>query len=103
MQNSVANLIDYYPVKPGEVVRYEIFSNDSGKEVLLVFDSQTSLPSHESPSDATVMIVDGEVEFVMENLRMRLHRGDVITMRQGTRHSVSVTQSARILLTLFRS
>lgn len=101
MQNSVANLIDYYPAKTGEVARYPIFSNDSGKSILLVFDAQTSLPTHNAPADATVVVVDGEVEFLLDNLRMRLHRGDVITMAKGTPHSVNVTQSARIMLTLF--
>lgn len=101
IQNSVANLIDYYPAKAGEVAKYPIFSNSNGKSMLLVFDAQTSLPRHEAPADATVLVVDGEVKFDIENMRLRLHRGDIITMKKGTPHSVSVTQSGRILLSLY--
>lgn len=101
MQNSVANLMNYYPVKEGEATKYEIFGNTFGKAILIVFDSHTGLPEHKAPSDATVQIVEGEVEFMLDNLRMRLHQGDVINMRKGTLHSVEVPHGARILLTLF--
>lgn len=101
MQNSVANLLSYFPVESGKVAKYDIFHNDMGTTKLLVFDTQTSLPLHLAPADATVMVVDGEIDFTIDNLKMRLHHGDLITMRKSTPHSVSVIQPARVLLTLF--
>lgn len=103
MQNTVSNLLNFFPVKRGEVAKYELFKNESGSEWLLVFDANSELKQHTAPADASILVVYGEVDFRMDDVKMRLHKGDIVTMRKGTPHSVKVLEEARIMLTLLKA
>ena len=66
--------------KAGEVVTKEIFSNGNGSVTLLAFAGGAMLARHSVPFDVFVYVMEGAVEFEVEDQRQHLDADDAILL-----------------------
>lgn len=85
--------------KAGEVVTKEVFSNANGSVTLLAFDKGAMLARHQSPADVLVYVIEGAVEFEVDDTRQELKAGDSILLPSSTPHTVLALDRTRVLLT----
>lgn len=84
--------------KDGEVVRKNVFSNDNGSVTLLAFDKGVMLARHSVESDVMVYVIEGQVEFEIDDQRQHLLTGNSILMPANTAHTVLALDRAKVLL-----
>lgn len=97
------HLITQLDIKSGEVVTKEIVSNDNGSITLLAFDKDVMLARHQVPSDVLAYIMEGAVEFEVDDTRQHLKAGDAILLPASTPHTVLALDRTRILLTRIKA
>lgn len=85
--------------KSGEVVAKDVFSNANGGVRLLAFDKGAMLARHQAPGDVLVYLIEGTVEFEVDDTRQHLEAGDSILLPAGTPHTVLALAPSRVLLT----
>lgn len=91
-------LKDELRYKDGEVVSKNVFSNDNGSVTLLAFDKGAMLARHSVESDVMVYVIEGQVEFEIEDQRQHLLSGNSILMPADTPHTVLALDRAKVLL-----
>ncbi len=74
--------------KAGEVVTKEIFSNGNGSVTLLAFAGGAMLARHSVPFDVFVYVMEGAVEFEVEDQRQHLDADDAILLPANSPHTV---------------
>lgn len=96
---TVLNLKNELDYKSGEVVTKNVVSNRNGSVTLLAFDRGAMLARHQVPCDVCVYVIEGAVEFEIDDTRQRIPAGDAIVMPAGTPHTVLGLERSRVLLT----
>lgn len=92
--------LDY---KAGEVLTKEVFSNENGQVMLLAFAENAMLARHELPSDVLAYVIEGAVEFEVEDRRHHLGKGDAILLPSKTPHTVLALKNSKVLLTRIKA
>ena len=91
-------LADELKYVDGEVVTKDIFSNDNGSVRLLAFDKGVMLARHSVDSDVMVYVIEGDVEFEIDDQRQHLSAGNSILMPANTAHTVLALNKAKVIL-----
>jgi len=86
----------------GSVVSRTLLDNDSGTLTLFAFDVGQGLSEHLAPFDATVQIMDGEVEIKLAGVPHNLKTGDLIIMPANVPHALRAVSRFKMLLTMIR-
>jgi nitric oxide dioxygenase len=73
----------------------------SGEADLFMLPKGGKISGHTSSRDATVMVVQGEGEFMLGEELHKVKAGDWFYMEAGLIHALSATEDMAILLTLF--
>lgn len=81
-----------------KVVFKEVMENENGGVVLLAFNAGLDLARHVAPAEVMVYVVEGEVEFTMNDRPLHLGKGDFFLMGNGVPHSVHAVTDAKIML-----
>lgn len=92
-------LPDELKVKTGEVVTKDVFSNNNGSVMLVAFDKGAMFARHQVPADVLAYVIDGAVEFEVDDTRHHLEAGNAILLPASTPHTVLGLKPARVLLT----
>lgn len=87
--------LDY---KEGDVVTKNVLSNDNGSVTLLAFDYNAMIARHSVPSDVLVTVIEGAVEFEVEDQRHKLDTGDAMVLPANTPHTVIALDKAKVVL-----
>ncbi|MDE5567322.1 MAG: cupin domain-containing protein [Muribaculaceae bacterium] len=95
-------LADELKYVDGEVVTKDVFSNDNGSVRLLAFDKGVMLARHSVDSDVMVYVIEGEVEFEIDDQRHHLISGNSILMPANTAHTVLALDKAKVILIRIR-
>lgn len=95
-------LADELKYVDGEVVTKDVFSNDNGSVRLLAFDKGVMLARHSVDSDVMVYVIEGEVEFEIDDQRQHLTAGNSILMPANTPHTVLALDKAKVILIRIR-
>lgn len=95
-------LADELKYVDGEVVTKDVFSNDNGSVRLLAFDKGVMLARHSVDSDVMVYVIEGEVEFEIDDRRQHLTAGNSILMPANTAHTVLALDKAKVILIRIR-
>lgn len=93
---NLRNELDY---KAGDVVAKDIVSNDNGSVTLLAFDYNAMISRHSVNCDVLVSVIEGSVEFEVEDQRHKLDTGDSMVMPANTPHTVVALEKAKVVLT----
>lgn len=88
--------LDY---KAGEVAVKIVFSNDNGEVRLLAFADGAMIARHSVASDVLAYVIEGAVEFEVDDQRQHLEKGDAILLPANTPHTVLALKDSKVLQT----
>ena len=80
------------------IVSEVLYADGEYSITLKALDSGTEIKTHISPVDAVVFVLDGDMEFVVENEKFNLSTGEMLIMKKNTPHSLSALSRAKMLL-----
>ncbi len=73
--------------------------NHSGLSLLMEVDKGLEIQTHTANADVLVQIIDGSMEFTLENEILKLKEGDALTITPGVKHSLKATERFKVLVT----
>ena len=85
----------------GPIVK-QLHSNDSFKSILIGFNKKTILKEHAALWPSKLTVIEGEVNFVQENLNTLLEQYDTHDIEVGVLHQVEASSDSICLLTQSR-
>ena len=92
-------LIDY---AAGGIVSKEFEHSNAGSITLFAFDEGQRLSEHSAPYDATLLIIDGEAEVMIDGELYHLKAGEMIILPANHPHAVNAVHRFKMLITMIR-
>lgn len=99
----VHNLASQIQAAADKVHFHNIFANDNGGVVLLAFKAAQQLATHVAPAEVMVNVLEGEVDFLLNDGVHSLKAGDFMLLGAGVEHSVSAKSDAKVMLIKVKS
>jgi quercetin dioxygenase-like cupin family protein len=96
----VQELISY---QPGAVVSRTVLDKKAGTITVFSFDEGEGLSEHTAPYDATVLILDGEVEINIAGIPIRAKAGEMVIMPGGQPHGLRAITPFKMMLIMIRA
>jgi quercetin dioxygenase-like cupin family protein len=87
----------------GSVVSRTLIDKKVGTLTLFAFDAGQGLSEHTAPYDATIQVIDGEAEVIIEGKSHAVAAGQLIIMPANRPHSVRANQRFKMLLIMIRA
>ena len=75
-----------------------ICSDGENSITLMALDSGTEIKTHISPAKAAVLVLEGDIEFIIDGEKFNLSTGMMLIMEKNTPHSLSALSKAKMLL-----
>jgi quercetin dioxygenase-like cupin family protein len=97
---ALASLIDY---QNNSVVSKQLLEKKAGTLTLFAFDKGQGLSEHTAPYDATVLILDGRAEILIDGKPHPVVAGQMIIMPAHIPHAVKAHEKFKMLLIMIRS
>ena len=97
---TLTELIAY---QEGSVVSRTLIDKKVGTLTLFAFGAGQGLSEHSSPYDATVQVIDGEAEIIIEGTSHAVTAGQMIIMPANRPHEVRANERFKMLLIMIRS
>ncbi len=97
---ALASLIEY---QQDSVVSKQILDKKAGTLTLFGFDAGQGLSEHTAPYDATVLIIDGQAEVLINGKSHEVAAGQMIIMPANVPHAVKARKRFKMLLIMIRS
>jgi len=95
-------LTDEIAYQDGTIVSKQIIKKPNGNITLFAFGKDESLTEHTSPFEASVYIVDGEMEIKIGGIPYNVKAGEIIVMPPEIPHSLVAIQKSKMLLTMIK-
>ena len=92
-------LIDY---AAGGIVSKEFEHSNAGSMTLFAFDEGQRLSEHSAPYDATLLIIDGEAEVMIDGELYHPKAGEMIILPANHPHAVDAVHRFKMLITMIR-
>lgn len=92
-------LIDY---AAGGIVSKEFEHSNAGSITLFAFDEGQRLSEHSAPYDATLLIIDGEAEVMIDGELYHPKAGEMIILPANHPHAVNAVHRFKMLITMIR-
>ena len=89
--------IEYNETKPAVSVLLE---TDFSKEIKIAFKANQVMAAHKAPKPIVVEIVDGSIDFEVNENTLTLNRGDLIALEANVPHSLKALSDSVVRLTL---
>jgi len=87
----------------GSVVSRTLIDKKVGTLTLFAFDAGQGLSEHTAPYDATIQVIDGEAEVIIEGKSHAVAAGQLIIMPANRPHSVRANLRFKMLLIMIRA
>ena len=97
------NLTKILQVQTGAVVSRTLINQKTGTVTLFAFDKNEGLSEHTAPYDASVYVVEGEMEITISSNSYELTAGDLIIMPANQPHALNAITPTKMLLVMIRS
>jgi quercetin dioxygenase-like cupin family protein len=94
------DLLNY---QEGAVVSRTLIDKKVGTLTIFSFDVGQGLSEHTAPYDATVMILEGEVEITVSGQRCVLSEGQMMIMPANEPHALHALKPFKMMLIMIRS
>lgn len=88
--------------KKGEVDFRTIMSSHNGSVNLVALSADSHLSEHPAPDDVMVYLIEGEVDFHVDDHIQRMTPGDAMLLPKGILHSVKPLRDSKIMLVKIR-
>lgn len=92
-------LKDRIPYADGSIAKEIVMQNHSELSLLMAVDKGLEIPTHTANADVLVQVIDGSMEFNIEDKVLELKEGDALTMTPGVKHSLKATERFKVLVT----
>jgi quercetin dioxygenase-like cupin family protein len=99
----VLHLTDLLQVQTGAVVSRTLVNQKTGTITLFAFDQKEGLSEHTAPFDATVHLLEGEMDVTIAGENYPLIAGDLIIMPANKPHALLAKTPVKMLLVMIRS
>lgn len=99
----VKHLDDMVEFPKDGILSKTVFESSSGEADLFMLPKGAKISSHTSARDASVMVLQGEAEFMLGEELYHVKAGDWFFMEAGLVHALSAVENLVFLLTLFGS
>lgn len=99
----VLPLTDQIAYQEGSVVSRTLIDKKVGTLTLFAFGAGQGLSEHTAPYDATIQIIDGEAEVIIEGTSHAVKAGEMIIMPANRPHAVRATTQFKMLLIMIRA
>lgn len=76
----------------------QIFSNENGGVVLVAFKAGQKLDTHIAPAEVMVQVLEGEIEFTIQDKANILKAGEFLLMGADVSHSVFAKADSKMML-----
>ena len=96
-------LNDMIAYQDGAVVSRTLIDKKVGTLTLFAFDAGQGLSEHTAPYDATVQVLDGEAEVIIEGASFPVASGQMIIMPANRPHAVRANVRFKMLLIMIRA
>ena len=95
----LADLVSY---QHGQVVSRTLAQNNQTSLTLFAFPEGEGLSAHSSPSDALVLILDGQAAIEVGDKEMTLGAGETVVMPANVPHALRAIEPFKMLLIIIR-
>ena len=92
-------LIDY---AAGGIVSKEFEHSNAGSITLFAFDEGQRLSEHSAPYDATLLIIDGEAEVMIDGELYQPKEGEMIILPANHPHALNAFNRFKMLIKMIR-
>lgn len=99
----VLPLNDLISYQEGSVVSRTLIDKKVGTLTLFAFGAGQGLSEHTAPYDATIQIIDGEAEVIIEGTSYAVKAGEMIIMPANRPHAVRANERFKMLLIMIRA
>ncbi len=86
----------------GEVEFRTVMSSHNGSVNLVALSSDSHLSEHPAPDDVMVYLIEGEVDFHVDDHIQRMSPGDAMLLPKGVLHSVKPLRDSKLMLVKIR-
>jgi quercetin dioxygenase-like cupin family protein len=97
---SLASLVEY---QAGSVVSKQVLEKKAGTLTLFAFDAGQGLSEHTAPYDATILVIDGKAEILIDGKPHEVGAGQMVIMPANVPHAVKARERFKMLLIMIRS
>ena len=87
----------------GSVVSRTLIDKKVGTLTLFAFGAGQGLSEHTAPYDATIQVIEGEAEVIIEGTSYAVKAGQLIIMPANRPHSVRANERFKMLLIMIRA
>jgi len=97
---SILSDIVYNDTKPVITV---LFETSFTKEIRIVMKAGTEMKKHQTSFPIVVEMVEGDVNFGVDNIVQNIRRGDLIALQAGVPHDLKAKKDSVVRLTLTKN
>ena len=76
----------------------QIFSNENGGVVLVAFKAGQKLDTHKAPAEVMVSVLEGEIEFTIQDKAHTIKAGEFLLLGADVPHSVLAKADSKMML-----
>lgn len=84
------------------IVSRTIAESKAGTLTVFAFDTGQGLSEHSAPFDAIVQVIDGNGEFTIGGVPVKVSAGQIIIMPANVPHAVRAVKKFKMLLTMIK-
>ena len=77
-----------------------LFETETTKEIRILFKQGQVMKKHQTAFPITVEMVDGQLDFGVENIVYNLEKGDLVSLNGGIPHDLNAKTDCIVRLTL---
>ncbi|MDO9086558.1 MAG: cupin domain-containing protein [Anaerolineaceae bacterium] len=103
LKSEVLHLTDLLQIQAGAVVSRTLVNQNTGTVTLFAFDQNEGLSEHTAPYDASVHLLEGELNVIIAGQPYLLNAGDLIIMPANQPHELQAISPVKMLLVMIRS
>jgi len=90
---NILSLLPFDGVKTNKTI-----SNDSGDIILIAIEKGKELANHKSNTDASILILEGEVIFKINGEKHNMKLNDMFSFKKGKIHAIEAVENSKLVL-----
>lgn len=75
-----------------------LVKNNTGKIILISLEKDAVLAKHVSDTDASILIIEGEIIFEINGEKNNLQKGDLYTFKKNEIHELTALENSKVIL-----
>lgn len=101
-KSEVINLNDCVDYAGDSIVSKTALKKETGNLTIFSFDKGQQLSEHTAPFDATIIILDGTADVIIDKERSTLKKGEMIIMPANIPHAVQAKEKFKMMLVMIK-